>query len=112
MTGGGTGIGKATSIAFAQAGAASVSILGRRLNRLESAAQEIRLAGAKTEILYECADMTQHSSTEAAFKNIANKVGKIDIFIWCAGISPKMAPIRGYDEQEFRRGFETIFMGA
>lgn len=39
VVGGGTGIGKATAIAFAQAGAASVSILGRHVDRVHGAAQ-------------------------------------------------------------------------
>ncbi|GKU08960.1 unnamed protein product, partial [Fusarium langsethiae] len=41
ITGGGTGIGKSIAIAFAQAGASTIAILGRRLDRLETAANEI-----------------------------------------------------------------------
>ncbi|KAF2168895.1 hypothetical protein M409DRAFT_65252 [Zasmidium cellare ATCC 36951] len=112
VAGGGTGIGKATAIAFAQAGAASVAILGRRANRLEEAAQEIRAAGPKTTVLTQGADMSQLTAAEAALKSIASKVGKIHVFVWCVGILPKTAPVLGYDEQEFRRGFELMVMSA
>ena len=112
ITGGGTGIGKAIAIAFAQAGAASVSIQGRRIDRLETAAKEIRAAGPQTQVLYQSADMAQVPSVEAAMKSIADQVGKIDIFVHSAGISPAILPLQGYDEKEFRRGFEMIVMGA
>ncbi|KAK4499905.1 hypothetical protein PRZ48_008091 [Zasmidium cellare] len=112
VAGGGTGIGKATAIAFAQAGAASVSILGRRANRLEEAAQEIRAAGPKTTVITEGADMSQRAEAVAALKNIANKVGKVHVFMWCAGILPRVAPVLGYDEEEFRRSFELMTLSA
>lgn len=112
VAGGGTGIGKATAIAFAQAGAATVSILGRRVNRLEEAAQEIKKAGPNTTVIIEGADMSQRSAADSSLQSIANNIGKIDIFIWCAGVLPKLGPVRDYEEQEFRRGFEIIVMGA
>ncbi|KAI1044134.1 hypothetical protein LB505_010555 [Fusarium chuoi] len=48
ITGGGTGIGRSIAIAFAQAGASTVAILGRRLDRLEIAAAEIAEASGAT----------------------------------------------------------------
>lgn len=112
IAGGGTGIGKATAIAFAQANAASVSVIGRRVNRVEETAQEIRKAGPKTEVLYEKADMSQRSEADAALRNLASKFGKVDIFIWCAGPLPQRAQVKGYDEKEFRRGFEHIALAT
>lgn len=112
VAGGGTGIGKATAIAFAQAGAASVSMLGRRVERLESAAKEIHAAGANASVFYERADMANRAEAEAALNKLASKVGKIDVFIWSAGIAPEMAEVKGYSESEFRRGWELIVMGA
>lgn len=40
VAGGGTGIGKAIAISFAQAGAKTIAILGRRLDKLEAAAAD------------------------------------------------------------------------
>lgn len=112
VAGGGSGIGKATAIAFAQAGAASVTIIGRRANRLEDTAREIRAAGPKTTVLTESINMSQRAAADAAMKNVASKVGKLDGFVWCAGILPHMAPVLGYDEQDLRHGFEVMVMGA
>ncbi|KAE9582536.1 hypothetical protein CGMCC3_g1463 [Colletotrichum fructicola] len=42
ITGGGTGIGKSIALCFAKAGASSVCIIGRRLDRFEIAVAEIR----------------------------------------------------------------------
>lgn len=111
VTGGGTGIGKAIAIAFAQAGAKSVSILARRLDRLQSAAEEIT-AGFNGRVLYEVADVTQRDAFEKALNNIVSQVGKIDVFVSNAGMLPKPGPAVGGDEKEFRRGFEINVMGA
>ncbi len=45
VTGGATGIGKAIAVAFAQAGAKTIAILARRLEKLEIAAAEISKRG-------------------------------------------------------------------
>ena len=47
ITGGGTGIGKGAAIAFAQAGAGSIAILGRRLDRLKTSKAAIERATTK-----------------------------------------------------------------
>lgn len=112
IAGGGTGIGKATAIAFAQAGASSVSILGRRVNRLDGAAKEIRSAGPQTTVICEQADFSQREKAEDGLKAVVDKVGKIDVFVWSAGVLPQVANLKGYNGDEFRRGMEIIIMGA
>lgn len=47
ITGGGSGIGKATAIAFAEAGAKVIAIFGRRIDRLQLAAEEISRANPR-----------------------------------------------------------------
>jgi NAD(P)-dependent dehydrogenase (short-subunit alcohol dehydrogenase family) len=112
ITGGGTGIGKATAIAFAKAGAASVAILGRRLDRLHTSASEITAAGPATRVLFETADITKRTSIDGALKTIVGQVGKIDIFVSNAGVLPSSGGVASYDESELRRGFEVNVIGS
>jgi NAD(P)-dependent dehydrogenase (short-subunit alcohol dehydrogenase family) len=112
ITGGGSGIGQAIGIAFAQAGAASVAIVGRRLERLEIAAKAIRAANGSTKVLYEVGDVTQQESIQKALHNIVQKVGKIDIFCANAGILPAEGPVFGYAEAELRRSVMTNVIGS
>lgn len=114
ITGGGTGIGKAIAIAFAQANAASVSIIGRRLNRLEEAARDISAAAgsAFVRVVTAQGDLSKRESAENAFSEIVRQVGKIDVFVSNAGIFSAPGPVASYDEDEFRRGWEVNFIGA
>lgn len=112
ITGGGTGIGKATAIAFAQAGAKSVSIIGRRVDRLQTAGAAITEANPSTHVVLQTGDVTNRTSIEAALGAIMAKIGgRIDIFI-NAGILPKEAAVIDYPESEVQRSFEINFMGS
>lgn len=113
ITGGGTGIGKATAIAFAQAGAKSVSIVGRRLDRLQTAGQAVSEANSSSQVVLQTGDITNRASINAALDVIVNKVGSnIDIFVSNAGMLPIEAPVVGYPDAEFRRAFEINTMGT
>ncbi|KAK7425314.1 hypothetical protein QQZ08_008211 [Neonectria magnoliae] len=112
VTGGGTGIGRAIAIAFGQAGAKSVAIIGRRVDRLEASAAEITAAGPGTRVLYESADLLQRPAVDGALKRITDKVSKIDIFVSNAGMLPEPGFVLGYDVRELTRGFELNVVGA
>lgn len=113
ITGGGTGIGKAAAIAFAQAGAKSVSIIGRRLDRLQTASVAITEANSSTCVVLQQGDVSNRTSIEAALDAIVEKIGgKIDIFLNNAGSLPKEAGVIDYPESEIRRSFEINVMGS
>ncbi|KAJ9638533.1 uncharacterized protein PV06_09581 [Exophiala oligosperma] len=114
ITGGGTGIGKAAAIAFAQAGAKSVGIIGRRIDRLETARAEITAASPSTRVVWKTGDVTDRASIEGALRAIVAETddSKIDIFVNNAGILPKEASVIDYPESEIRRCFETNLVGS
>lgn len=116
ITGGGSGIGKATAIAFAQAGAKAIAIFGRRVDRLQSAAEEIRKANAAgtTSVVFEGVDLSQRAAVDAAFARAVKQVGgaKVDVFIHNAGILQKLGPVAGYEEADLRSGLELNMIGA
>jgi NAD(P)-dependent dehydrogenase (short-subunit alcohol dehydrogenase family) len=113
ITGGGTGIGKATAVAFAQAGAKSVSIVGRRVDRLQTAAAAIMEANPSTQVVLQTGDVSNRTSLEVALSAIVAKIGaKIDIFLNNAGMLPEQAAVIDYPESEVRRSFEVNLMGS
>ncbi|KEF55364.1 uncharacterized protein A1O9_08114 [Exophiala aquamarina CBS 119918] len=113
ITGGGTGIGKAAAIAFAQAGAKSVSIIGRRLDRLQSAGAAITEANPSTQVVLQTGDVANRTSIETALGAVVASIGgKIDIFLNNAGVLAKEATVIDYPESEVRKSFEINLMGS
>jgi NAD(P)-dependent dehydrogenase (short-subunit alcohol dehydrogenase family) len=116
ITGGGTGIGKATAIAFAQASAKVIAIFGRRIDKLQAAAEEIRKANPNrtTTVIFEAVDLSQGAAVIAAFANAIKKAGgaQIDIFIHNAGILQTTGVVAGYDYDEFWNGLKLNMVGA
>ena len=82
VTGGGSGIGKGCAKMLALAGA-KIFIVGRRENKLQAAAEEIRAAGG--ECGYISADLTMEDSCRAAVCACVSQYGQLDILINSAG---------------------------
>lgn len=114
VTGGGTGIGKAIAIAFAQAGASSVSILGRREDRLITASKAITEAASsnKTLVLYRVTDLADSSNVKNSLQSIVDEVGRIAILVSNAGALPEPGPLATHDVEVFMSGFELNVRSA
>ena len=82
VTGGGTGIGRATALAFARTGA-RVAICGRRPEPLEAVAAEIEAAGGAC--LAHPADVREPEAVEKLVDGVLERFGAIDVLVNNAG---------------------------
>jgi citronellol/citronellal dehydrogenase len=82
ITGGGTGIGRATALEFARTGA-SVAICGRREESLRSAGSAIAAFGA--ECLVRPTDVRDPDEAERLVDATLARFGRIDALVHCAG---------------------------
>ncbi|CAG8949802.1 hypothetical protein HYFRA_00004126 [Hymenoscyphus fraxineus] len=115
ITGGGSGIGLSVAKAFAQAGASRIGIIGRRKNILRTSIAEIAkcCTDSGTGVEYAVADVTIASEINAAFKELAEKMGKIDVFVSNAGFMARPAPVaEAVDDVEWWTSFETNIKGT
>ena len=100
ITGGGTGIGKATARAFAQEGA-RVVICGRRVPVLEQTQQAFRAEGL--EVAVRQLDVCDTQAMQAVADQIAGEYGGIDVWVNNAGIAISK-PVMAFTEEDY----ETI----
>ncbi len=100
VTGGGTGMGRATALEMAQSGARIV-VLGRRPEPIEDCARIIRGAGG--EAIAISGDIRQPEQIEAAMTRIRQEFGKLNILVNNAG-GQFVTPARELNN----KGFETV----
>ncbi len=108
VTGGGSGLGKATALAFAQSGA-RVAILSRSAERLEAAAAEIRKAG--TAVLPVAADVRSPEGVESAVERIEKELGPLDILVNNAA-GNFLVPAEQLTPNGFRAVVEIVLHGT
>lgn len=98
ITGGGNGIGRAASLAFARHGAKLV-VVDRDTAAAEATAGIVRQKGG--EAVAVTADVTKSDEVKAYVKATIEKFGRIDCFFNNAGIEGKLAHTAEYDEAVF-----------
>jgi NAD(P)-dependent dehydrogenase (short-subunit alcohol dehydrogenase family) len=110
ITGGSAGIGRATALKLARAGA-RVLIVGRDPQKLEQAAAEIRTLGGQVGA-YAC-DITQASACEELIAQVLAEDGHVDILINNAGRSIRRAIEHTYDRfHDYERLMQVNYFGA
>jgi NAD(P)-dependent dehydrogenase (short-subunit alcohol dehydrogenase family) len=106
VTGAGSGIGRASAIALAQAGFAVV-LTGRRREPLELAAAE---AGPSS-VAIRC-DVRDPASISALFAEVDDRFGRLDLLFNNAGVGAPAVPFEDLDLDDWVAVIETNVTGA
>jgi NAD(P)-dependent dehydrogenase (short-subunit alcohol dehydrogenase family) len=109
ITGGGSGIGRATALSLARRGYALV-LAGRRLDPLNAVADEARAIGA--EVLAHGADVTEESEVSSLFEAATIRFGRVDLLVNNAGAGPPQGPLEELAPAAWRRVIEVNLTGA
>jgi NADP-dependent 3-hydroxy acid dehydrogenase YdfG len=82
ISGGGSGIGRATALRIAVDGG-KIALIGRTKSKLQKVQAEIARAGGKTTI--HALDVTSVEATQAMMKDVLQEFGRIDVLVNSAG---------------------------
>jgi NAD(P)-dependent dehydrogenase (short-subunit alcohol dehydrogenase family) len=104
ITGGSSGIGRASAIRLAKSGV-KVAILDLKEEDAEQLRQEIAEAGGEAMALQ--TDVSDTKDLEASFKQVLDRWGQLDIVFANAGINGKVAPIEDLDEEDWNQTLNT-----
>jgi NAD(P)-dependent dehydrogenase (short-subunit alcohol dehydrogenase family) len=107
VTGGSSGIGRATALACASAGAAVV-LAARRPEALREVARECEAAGS--EVLAVPTDVTDADGVQALARRAVERFGRIDVWVNCAAVTA-FAPFQEMPLEDFRRVLDVNVMG-
>jgi NADP-dependent 3-hydroxy acid dehydrogenase YdfG len=102
VTGASSGIGEATAIALAQAGA-RVALAARRVDRLQALAERLRSLGAEPLVLE--ADLLDEHDAQQIVRDTESHFGQLDILVNNAGVM-YLEPVAEADLGRWRRMLE------
>ncbi len=109
ITGGASGIGRATALASSREGA-RVAIADIDATQGEKVLGEIRGTGAKG--IFVTCDVTRGDDVTKLFARAASELGGVDGAFNNAGIEGQLASLAEYDEQVFRRVLDVNIVGV
>jgi NAD(P)-dependent dehydrogenase (short-subunit alcohol dehydrogenase family) len=109
ITGGLTGIGRATALAFAKEGA-QVVISGRRDEEGHKVVSEIRKAGAEAEFIR--ADVRHEEDVRNLIDKIVERFSRLDVAVNAAGTEGVPGPITEQTADNYVATFDTNVLGT
>jgi NAD(P)-dependent dehydrogenase (short-subunit alcohol dehydrogenase family) len=107
ITGAGSGIGKATALAFLNDGF-RVVLAGRNRSKLEAVAVQ---AGDAQALIVE-ADVTRPDSVRGLFEAVRGKFGRLDVLFNNAGTNAPFLPLEDMPYEKWREVIDTNLTGA
>jgi NAD(P)-dependent dehydrogenase (short-subunit alcohol dehydrogenase family) len=108
ITGAGSGIGKATALAFLRDGF-RVVLAGRHLDRLEAAQAE---AGASEDSMACRADVSNPTEVRVLFDATREKFGRLDVLFNNAGMNAPFLPLEEMPYEKWREVIDTNVSGT
>jgi NADP-dependent 3-hydroxy acid dehydrogenase YdfG len=108
VTGASSGIGEATALACAKAGAA-VALAARRLDRIEALAQRIEADGGRA--IAVATDVGDESQAQAFVQRAHSQLGRLDVLVNNAGVM-LLGPIENAPTEEWRRMIHANVFGV
>jgi len=109
ITGAGSGIGRASALALADAGW-SLALAGRRLQRLEETGEAARAKGAEAVAIE--ADVRDAVAVERLFAEAETRFGRLDLLFNNAGTGAPPKPLEDLTPDEWRRVVDVNLTGA
>ena len=109
VTGAGSGIGKAVSLALLEDGY-HVALAGRRQAALDEAVREARANGTRAVAV--ATDLVQPESVRALFDAVFARFGRLDLLFNNAGISAPASPLEDLSVDQIRDVIDTNLLGA
>jgi len=109
ITGAGSGIGKASALLLAKAGA-KVALLGHTMSHLDEVTRQIQDFGGNAFPLM--ADVADPAGMQAAIEQLIHKWGQLDIVLANAGINGVWAPIDEITPEEWDKTLEVNLKGT
>ena len=109
VTGGTSGIGRVTAVAFARGGA-KVVVSGRREAEGQETVRQIKAAGG--EGIFVQADVAREADLAALVKTTVDTYGRLDVAFNNAGIEGDLGPVIDATEDNYQRVFDINVKGV
>jgi NAD(P)-dependent dehydrogenase (short-subunit alcohol dehydrogenase family) len=108
ITGAGSGIGRATALAFLRDGF-RVALAGRNEQKLRRVAEE---SGVAERAFAAVADVTRPEDVRALFDAVTSRFGRLDVLFNNAGVNAPLVPIEDISFEKWREVLDTNLTGA